>query len=356
MKVILLGGNFDNSGGTERVATIIANELALAGNEILFVSVHGGTKPFFELDPSIVVSALFQTVGRNIFRAPILVARIRKLLLVENADALIVVESMLTLFTIPAVIGIPIRHICWEHFNFNIDLGRKGRRIARYLAAFFCDIVVTLTEKDRSYWLAHTQHRAHIVAIPNPSPFPVQIEREPPVNFKIVLAVGRLVPEKGFDFLISAWKAIHVSFPDWRLRIVGDGPDLASLEKLSQNLRIDNSIELLPATSDVAQHYRDASIYCLSSRFEGFGMVLVEALSFGVPIVSFDCEVGPAVILKGTGSRLVPPEDVYALSKALLELIGDPGERQKISILSKQRAVFYQPETIIAQWLKILEA
>lgn len=350
MKIIFLGGNFDHSGGTERVATIIANQFAEVGHEVVVASVHGGEKPFFSLHQNIAITSLFENVGRNLFRAPFLIFRLRKLLRKERADVLIVVESMLALFTIPATAGLDLKHICWEHFNFKNDLGKKGRRIARQLAAKFCDVVVTLTERDRQYWREGSRGSAHIVSIPNPSPFPVQ-EVLPKVDKdKIVLSVGRLVPIKGYDLLLRAWALVAPNAPDWKLRIVGEGAEMERLCAQARELGVDQSVEFVGASRNVEEHYRNAAIFCLSSRFEGFGMVLVEALSFGLPVVSFDCEAGPAEVLEGSGGRMVAPLDVDGLAENLLLFIHNPGERSEVQALSLRKAALYQPLVIMKKW------
>lgn len=355
MKIVLIGGNFDHSGGTERVATIIANSLAEAGHEIVIASVSGGQKPLFSLHQSIKTKFLFESEGRTLHRAPLLVYRLRKLLKAEQPDALIVVESMLALFTVPATSGLKLKHICWEHFNFNSDLGRRGRRIARHLAARYCDVVVTLTERDRSYWKDRTTGSAQIVAIPNPSPFPVQSIGSERNKKKVILAVGRLVSIKGFDMLLQAWSLVVPSAEDWTLRIVGDGPERESLVGQARSLGISETVEFTGSVSDVETHYLEASIFCLSSRYEGFPMVLLEAISFGLPVVSFDCDTGPAEVLEGTGGKLVAQGDVDGLAKGLLGLMDSPEERMKISALSKTKAELYQPNQILDEWVKIIE-
>lgn len=353
MKIIFLGGNFNHSGGTERVASIIANDLSKRGHDVVIASTCAGDSPFFNLSKSIQLRSLFKKAGRGIFRAPLLIARIRKLLIAEKPDTLIVVESMLALFTVPATIALPIKHICWEHFNFKNDNGHKGRRVARHLAARFCDVVVTLTEKDRSFWLANTCKKAQIVVIPNPSPFAVQFAHAPENN-QVVLAVGRLVSQKGFDLLLAAWKLVSRVATKWKLRIVGDGPDHEALIRLATDLSIQHTVDFVGATAAIEQHYKQAAIYCLSSRFEGFPMVLLEAISFGLPVVSFDCDCGPAEILAQTEARLVPSGDVDALARSLLALIHSPISREHISKLSKDKAAFYQPDVIMNHWLKLL--
>ena len=355
MKIIFLGGNFNLSGGTERVASIIANELTKIGYEVTVASVQGGDHPFYPLDSRIKIRSLFSKVGRNIFRTPLLIHRIRKLLLEEKADVLVSVESMLALFTVPATIGLTAKHICWEHFSFNNDLGRRGRRIARQLAARYCDVVVTLTARDRLCWKSKTSGTAQIIAISNPSPFPVQPITSRINKEKVVLAVGRLVSRKGFDMLLQAWSLVAPSAEGWVLRIVGDGPEGKSLAAQAKSLGISDAVEFTGLVSNVEAHYREASIFCLSSRYEGFGMVLLEAMSFGLPVVSFDCEMGPAEVLEGTGGKLVAQGNVEELAEELLSLMGSPEERMAISALSQGKAKLYQPNLILGEWVRIIE-
>jgi len=355
MRVLILGGNFDNAGGTERVGSMLSNGLSEAGYEIILASLSCGEKPFFPIDKDIKIVSLFNTPGRALYRTPSIVYKIRELLKEERIDTMIVVETMLVLFTLPAVLGLPVKHVCWEHFNFNTDLGKKGRPIARQLAARYCDSIVTLTERDKEYWLKGTHHKSQITAIANPCPFPVQ-QYIKEGNTKIVLAVGRLTYQKGFDLLLESWVQVHKLMPDWTLKIVGEGNDRIKLTNFIEKNELTNSVELVGNTNDISKYYREAEIFCLSSRFEGFGMVLIEALAFGLPIVSFDCEVGPAEILENTGSILVPQNNIGQLTYSLVELMSNDEQRKIISSKSKEKAQIYQPENIISQWIDLLES
>lgn len=354
MKILILGGNFNNTGGTERVASLVANGLSEAGYEIVLASMSCGDKPFFSLNKEIKVTSLFGSPGRALYRTPKTIYRLRKLLKKEKIDVLIVVETMSVLFTLPAVIGLPVKHICWEHFNFKSDLGKKGRRLARQLAARYCDAVVTLTERDKQYWLEGTRHKNQITAIPNPSPFPVQ-DNIYNLDSKVVLAVGRLANQKGFDYLLQAWGQVTQVAPDWQLKIVGEGEERESLSQFIADNNLTDTVELVGNTDNVQKYYEQAAIFCLSSRFEGFPMVLLETLSFGVPVVSFDCDTGPAEVLEGTGSVLVPGNDTSQLASSLVALMNDDEKRKVISINSKEKAQVYQPEKIIKQWVNLLE-
>lgn len=355
MRVLILGGNFNNTGGTERVGSMLANGLSEAGYEVLLASISYGDKPFFPINKNIKIISLFNSPGRTLYRTPNIIYKIRSLLKEERIDTLIVVETMSVLFTLPATLGLPIKHICWEHFNFNNALGKSGRRIARQLAARYCDSVVTLTERDKEYWLQGTHHKSQITAIANPCPFPVQnyIKKE---NTKIVLAVGRLTPIKGFDLLLQSWLEVNKAMPDWRLKIVGEGGERSKLTKFIIENKLTDSVELVGNTDNVSQYYRQAEIFCLSSRFEGFPMVLLETLAFGLPVVSFDCDTGPAEVLENTGSILVTNNDISRLASSLIEIMNDNEQRETISQNSKKKAEIYQPENIISQWIDLLES
>jgi glycosyltransferase involved in cell wall biosynthesis len=354
VKVLIVISSINSSGGTERVGSMIANGLSEAGYDVILASISHGDKPFFSINKEIKLISLMSFSGHRLFRIPNTIYKLRKLLKEEEIDALIVVETLCAQFTLPAAIGLPVKHICWEHFNFNNDLGVIGRRVARQLAARYCDSVVTLTERDKQYWLKKTRHKSQITAIENPCPFPPQdyIKRE---NTKTVLAVGRLNYQKGFDMLLEAWIQVSSSMPEWKLVIVGEGEDRSKLTEFIKKNGLMESVDLVGNTSDVSKYYKEAEIFCLSSRFEGFPMVLLETLAFGLPVVSFDCDTGPAEILEDTGSILVPQNNINKLALSLLELMNDEKKRKIIGSKGKEKSEIYQPKNIIKQWIELLE-
>ena len=154
--------------------------------------------------------------------------------------------------------------------------------------------------------------------------------------------------------LLHAWKEVVSQRPKWRLRIVGDGEDANSLIEYIETNKLNKSVEMVGKVSNIDDYYQNADIFCLSSRAEGFPMVLLEALSFGLPVVSFNCETGPEEILKDTGSLLVPKNDVTKLSQELILLMDDKDRRNTISYKSKIKAKQYQPSQIISHWEDLL--
>ena len=315
--IVFFSGSMNNSGGTERVASLIANELKELGYNVSFLSLYNGGNPFFPLLDSISVHSLYpQKVNfKKIF--PQVCFKLRRFVIKNDTDVLINIESMLAIYSIPALLKINIKNICWEHFNFNVDLGNKLRPLARRLAARYCNQVVTLTERDKKLWLDNLTVKTRIDAIPNPSPF-VPIMPLNKTNNKVVLAAGRLTSQKGFDLLIDSWQHVILKRQDWTLRIVGSGEDKAWLHNKAKALGLTDSIEWVENVTNMAEQYSQADMYVMSSRYEGLPMVLIEALSFGLPIVSFDCETGPSEIVNSQCGWLVRNGDTAALGECLL--------------------------------------
>ena len=201
------------------------------------------------------------------------------------------------------------------------------RFVGRRLAARWAAALVTLTEKDRQQYLRHLSCHVPVVAIPNP--ITIAHRERARLDARLVLAAGRLVSQKGFDILLEAWAQISPRHPEWRLRIVGSGRDEALLKSQATRLNIVEGVQFAPNTTDMASEFQSASIFACSSRFEGFPLVIVEARSFGVPVVSFDCNCGPSEILRhGQDGLLVAKEDAKALAAALDRLMSNEKERR----------------------------
>ena len=353
--ICFLAGNLNHSGGTERVTSVIANELIKNNYKVSILSLVDGKNPFFTLNKDIQTYSLYPkeiSFKKNFVHATY---KIRQFVKRHEVDVVIVVDSNSCLFTVPALVGLGIKHICWEHFNFNNDLGRYSRRLARQLAARYCDSIVTLTERDKQYWLKGTRHKSQIIAIANPCPFPPQ-NYSKQGNTHTVLTVGELTEVKGFDLLLEAWIQINKVMPDWKLVIVGEGDDRKKLTGFIKKYNLMDSVDLVGRISDVSKYYKEAEIFCLSSRFEGFPMVLLETLAFGLPVVSFDCDTGPAEILEDTGSILVPKNNIDQLASSLINLMKDEEDRKSIRLKAKEKSKNYQPENTVNHWIELLES
>lgn len=356
-KICFFCGNLNHSGGTERVSTAIANGLAAQGHKVMMLNLSEGMTPFFELHPSIQNYQLYPTKVSFSKRYFSTLIKLRKFIKEHQIETLIAVESMLSLYSLPAIWGLNVKHITWEHFNYQVDLGRKIRRIARYLARLSAGKIVTLTERDKQIWLQNTKGRAEVIAIPNPSPYSISANI-PSLANKRVLAMGRLTYQKGFDLLLQTWQQFkqRENTQDWQLQIVGEGEDKAKLDELIQSLNIQDSVRIFPFSNQVSAYYENASIYCMSSRFEGLPMVLIESLSFGLPVVSFDCDTGPSDIIEnGKNGYLCQASNTQDLADKLWQLaMLNEQDYLMMSEESKKSAVKFNPEIILQQWNSIL--
>lgn len=355
-KICFLIGNLNNSGGTERVSSLIANELSNKNYDVSILSLADGTKPFFTLEPHIHTYSLYPqkiSFKKNFIAV---VWKIRSFIQQHQIETLIVVDSISCMFTVPALIGLEVRHICWEHFNFNNDNGVKFRSIGRKWAAKYCTYVVTLTKCDKGLWeQALRDIKAEIVPIVNPSPYE-STNHVPNLEYKVILAVGRLTHVKGFDLLIDAWSLVCQHNINWTLCIVGSGEEEEVLKNQAERLGLNNRIKFIPATKDVEQYYKTSSFYCLSSRFEGLPMVLLEAQAFGLPIVAFDCDTGPNEIIKNEiNGWLIENGNVDVLAKQISKSIGlDEDNYRNMSKSAKLSSQKFSVTNIVKIWINIL--
>ena len=195
-KYLLLIGDISHSGGTERVTTLIANQLVL-NHCVHVLSLSNGATPFFAQYPTIINNRLFDEKVSMRKHYVAVIKKLRNYLLYHKIDTLVVVDSISCVFTVPACTGLRINHICWEHFNLKVNLGSWFRDLGRWMAAKWCNKIVTLTERDKSFWDKRfdLEHTNKVVAIANPSPYELQ-ENTPSLEHKTILCVGRLTYQK----------------------------------------------------------------------------------------------------------------------------------------------------------------
>jgi len=171
------------------------------------------------------------------------------------------------------------------------------------------------------------------------------------LNSKKVISIGKLNSQKGYDLLIDAWEIVSKLHSDWILEIFGEGEWELFLENKILEKGLSKQIFLKGLITDVEAAYLDSSIYVLSSRFEGFGMVILEALSCGIPVVSFDCEVFPSDILDDElCGFLVESGNFEILASKIIFLIENPTIRYEMGVNAYNRAKYFSKETILNQW------
>jgi glycosyltransferase involved in cell wall biosynthesis len=238
-----------------------------------------------------------------------------------------------------------------EHMNFDAHRPRLDAETRRVYPRL--DALTVLTDRDRADYERVLDGRTRLAQIPNAVP-PLGGERAELVA-PVIVAAGRLTGQKGFDLLIEAFAPLAAEHPDWSVRIYGNGPMRPALRRQILERELYGHVFLMGPTLHLGEALSEASVFALSSRFEGFGMVIVEAMSKGVPVVAFDCPRGPGEIVHdGRDGLLVPNGDVPAFTAALRELIEDPERRRALGAGALETAEAYSIDAIGARWDALL--
>ncbi len=213
------------------------------------------------------------------------------------------------------------------------------------------DLIVLLTHQDyEENWSAY-HNQLSLTVIPNPCTF--KSESYSSTQNKKVVTVGRLDIVKGYDKLINAWKIVSSKHPDWSLEIWGDGSEKQALQNQIETLNL-SSVKLCGRTSDVANKLIDSSLFVLSSKIEGFALVLVEAMTCGLPCVSFQCPCGPKDIIKdGVDGLLVSQDNVDELASSIIKLIEDDELRKRMGVSARENVKRFSLDTVTKSWMNL---
>ncbi|MEA2412770.1 MAG: hypothetical protein QOC77_3331 [Thermoleophilaceae bacterium] len=214
--------------------------------------------------------------------------------------------------------------------------------------------LAVLTEGDRKRYRKHLDKKVPVVHIPN-AVRDMGVEQAD-LSAKTVLAAGRLARQKGYDRLIKAWAQVAPEHPDWHLRICGNGPKHARLEELIGEFGLEESVTLAGPARDMGAEMAKASIFALSSRWEGLPLVLMEAMSVGMGVVSFDCPTGPAELIDDhENGLLISPKTIANFAAGLREMIEDEGLRRRCAAAARETAAEYSMDSIGPHWEETLE-
>ncbi|RKN43859.1 glycosyltransferase family 4 protein [Streptomyces hoynatensis] len=375
-------------GGTIRTVFTQANAMAAAGHEVHVVSVvRRADRPYFTLDSRVRLSDLadLRPGARPAVAAGSPLARLRAARAARIAAGppryvprgesgygafdrrieeaviswlsglgdgfLVTTRPALNLLSARFATG-GVTRVGQEHMNLSVHQPDVRAAIAEWYPRL--DAIAVLTFRDRADYRA-VARRTRVTRIPNA----VHSLRQVPSTCaaKIAVAAGRLRPQKGFDLLIPAFKRVVSEFPDWQLRIFGTGDRQRQLRELIEQHHLYNHVFLMGRTDRLDDELAKASLFVLSSRAEGLPMVMLEAMSHGLPVVSFDCPTGPAdVLTDGKEGLLVPPGDVDALAAAMGKLMADEGLRAQYGDAALATVQAYSPEAVRDRWLELFRS
>lgn len=354
--------NTSLGGGTERASISIANELAKDKSYKVYIITAYGIEDNFLFPISDRITVIFLNItGRPIFNLLKINSATRKTISKYKINTVISNEVMSVFFTLfgTRIQKKRVKFIAWDHFNFNTTLGKKGREIARKISAKYADTVVTLTNIDKKLWIEKQQPQAKIISIPNPAPF-TYLNNPYSTDSKTIIAIGHLIPVKGYDLLIEIWSKLLDKHPDakkWKQLVIGNGPEKEKLEGLISKSGLQDNIVLIPATSDIEQYYEQASFITLTSRTEGLPMVLIEALQFGLPAISFfhnEYMYGVSELIKSDSGFLINQFNFDLFAEKMYELISNKKLRESMSKESYKLSEEYRISKVVYSWKKII--
>ncbi|KQN43715.1 glycosyltransferase family 4 protein [Rouxiella silvae] len=346
-KIGILIDNITNSGGTERVASILSSGLVDNGYDVQIFSLVDGN-PFFPMHESIAYWK-----GKNSNRVAKLVEISRFLKNNKFKSVIIISMGKLSFQSLPILklLARNVKLISCDHVS--IESFKNPLRILKCLSYSLADEVCVLTEYDKNYLTSKYKVR-NVNVIRNISPYQTTFfdENEILKKDKVVIGVGRLTYQKNFKRLIDIWS--NTETEDWVLQIIGTGEEFDDLKNYITSINLQDSVKLIGSNNDMTPFYAKASILCMTSRYEGLPMVLIECKNFGVPAISFDCKTGPQELIDGDGF-LIPYDDDINFSEKLKVLITDEKVRLNLSQRSFLNAQNYTSEKIVGKWVNLIE-
>ncbi|MCX2679167.1 glycosyltransferase family 4 protein [Galbibacter sp. EGI 63066] len=356
IKILYITNQICGPGGLERVLSVKTSHLIdNFGYEVHILTLNQGAKEhFYHFHPKIIYHDI-RVKGNPLQYLLSYINGVRHSIKTIKPDIISVCDDGLKGFFVPLFTNKPCPMVYERHVSKLIEKknhhNSNGSRLKAKMKYSLMDFgakhfskFVVLTKGNKKEWRLNNLH-----VISNPLPFyPTPSST---LDSKKIITVGKLSPQKGYDILIKSWAKIAHQYPDWKIEIYGQGDDYSMLTELVKKHRLERSFKINKPTQKIEEVYLNASLYVMPSRFEGFGMVLIEAMACGVPCVAFDCPHGPAdIIANGEDGILVPNGNIDMLSDKISLLIENDKLRKGMGAKAKQNVRRYQPEQIVKQW------
>ncbi|MDG1572736.1 glycosyltransferase family 4 protein [Robiginitalea sp. M366] len=358
IRLLYITNSIHGPGGLERVLSVKARYLQeRLGYDVHMASLFGEhEEPFYDFGTQI--SMHYADIPRTLPAYPFQYwRRVNRLLKQVQPDVISVCDDGLKGMLFPVLFNTPCPVIYERHVSKNAEIGTETPGLFRRLTTTVkfglmdyggrrFDRFVVLTEGNKKEW-----NLPNLEVIPNPLSFyPAETELSS-LEAPRVIAVGKQSFQKGYDRLLEAWGKVHARLPEWHLHIYGSYATAMKLESLRATLGLNACVHFHKPVKDIGSKYQESSLYVMSSRYEGFGMVLTEAMSYGVPCVSFDCPYGPSdIITDGANGLLVPNGDIEGLANALESLMANPEKRKAFGAQARKDVEAYTVGRIGTKW------
>lgn len=358
-KIIFVIGNL-SSGGAERVLSIVASGLSKRGYDVSIISKQH-VRPFYKLNDGVNVLYPNREISYNatgfkkIFSRLLVLLDVFKILKLEKPDIVIPFSTTTNGSIIIIAKLLNIKLIASEHTNYKVDLQNLHIWFIKRIIYKMSDYLLVLTQRDIDEY--YGDFIKNIVVMPNPlSMIPINHNNEHQRE-KIILAIGNVSRwyVKGFDNLLLIFANIKNRIPEYKLVIVGGG-DSTYLKQICLELNIKNKVEFIGEVSDIANYMQNASIFTLTSRWEGLPMALIESMSQGLPCLAYNCFSGPAdIITNGKDGILVEDQNNEKFGQELISLVKNKNRQANLSKEAIQSVKKYEINSILDKWEKIIK-
>lgn len=363
MKVTLVIYALDG-GGAQRVMSIVANYWAAYGWAVtLILLVNGSEPPFYQLAPEVKLQQL-GIIGDSpnvltLLRTGWNRMKILRSAIIDSApDVIISFINTVNVMTSIASWDLNVPTIVSEHtYPEFVDVNKIWQLMMKWTYRH-ADRVTLLSQSALPFYSTAQGYRPIVIPNPvlTPAPSVSTLDEASAVARRLLptptlIAVGRLHEVKGFDLLLTAFSQVQDKYPDWHLTILGEGPMRSQLEDLRSQLGLKDRVHFPGQVVNVDAYLRQADIFVLSSRFEGFPMAICEAMACGLPVLAVNCLSGPSDIIRdGIDGMLVPVNDVDALASGIEDLIADPDKRQRLAQAAPQILERFGLERVMELW------
>jgi len=339
----------------------IANYWAEKDNSVTLITLGPQSTDFYQLHPKVKRVALnlarvshnpFSAMLNNLRRLKRLRGEIRR----DSPDVVLSFMDTTNVLTLAATFGLRIPVIVSEHIDPRQHRISRVWESLRRLMYPYAKTVVVLTEELRGWARSFNAGEDAVCVIPNPvNDLSCHSDDGSDQLFSMrgqwAVGIGRLVPQKGFDLLLRAFAQCAARVPDWSLVILGDGEEREPLKELAAELGIAPRVSLPGRVQQPLAILKRADLFVLSSRYEGFPMVLLEAMVCGLPVISFDCPTGPREIIRnGIDGVLIEPNDVNALAVAMERLMSDEEARTRLRRRAVEVTERFSLERVMGLW------
>ena len=363
MKILFFSGDITRNGGTERVATIIANGLHDRGYDVSFLSmVEQAQKPVFDIDPAIKRITLSdkKTWIPPGPKALPLVGKLRRVLDEEKPDYLIDIDIVLDVLVFLADGFRKTKVISWEHLNCAFEQKYFYRKLIQKITVKKSDKIVVLTEADRLMYQDIGTRPDKLIRIYNPMTTGFMADSMVQNKIKdfsspIILTMGRLVEVKGIDYLCEVAPQILKKNPNVKWYFVGEGPLDVALMGAARKHKLEDRLILTGAVDDVMPYYEMATLLVMASRSEALPMVLLEARSYGVPMVAFDIATGPADLIDDDiNGKLIEFPNASQMIDEINKMLKDTDRLKRYSEACYNDCDKFRLDTILDQWEELV--